>query len=153
MGVEVGQEAPDFELRQGWDTVKLSDFRGKENVVLVFYPFTFTGVCQGELCELRDDPSSFKSANAQVIAISCDSPHSQARWAEDQGFGFPVVGDFWPHGAVARAYGVFNEALGCADRATFVIDKAGKVVAEFASPDLLTPRGRADYDAALAKLT
>ena len=152
MGVEVGQEAPDFELSQGWNKVKLSDFRGKENVVLVFYPFTFTGVCQGELCALRDDPASFKSANAQVIAISCDSPHSQARWAEDQGFGFPVLGDFWPHGAVARAYGVFNEGLGCADRATFVIDKAGNVVASFASPDLLTPRGRADYEAALAKL-
>jgi alkyl hydroperoxide reductase subunit AhpC len=63
-----------------------------------------------------------------------------------------VLGDFWPHGAVARAYGVFNEGLGCADRATFVIDKAGKVAAMFASPDLLTPRGRADYDAALAEL-
>jgi peroxiredoxin len=152
VGVEVGQEAPDFELSQGWNKVKLSDFRGKENVVLVFYPFTFTGVCQGELCALRDDPASFESANAQVIAISCDSPHSQARWAEDHGFGFPVLGDFWPHGAVARAYGVFNEGLGCADRATFVIDKAGNVVATFASPDLLTPRGRADYEAALAKL-
>jgi peroxiredoxin len=153
VAVEVGQEAPDFELRQGHSKVKLSEFRGKENVVLVFYPFTFTGVCQGELCALRDDPSSFESADAQVIAISCDSPHSQARWAEEQGFGFPVLGDFWPHGAVARAYGVFNEALGCADRATFVIDKAGKVVATFASPDLLTPRGRADYEEALTKLT
>jgi peroxiredoxin len=153
MAIDVGQEAPDFELSQGWNKVKLSDFRGKENVVLVFYPFTFTGVCQGELCELRDDLSSFQAANAQLIAISCDSPFSQARWAEEQGFGFPVVGDFWPHGAVARAYGVFNEALGCANRATFVIDKEGRVVATFASPELITPRNRADYEAALAKLS
>ena len=152
MAIEVGQQAPDFELSQGYNKVKLSDYRGKENVVLVFYPFTFTGVCQGELCELRDDPSSFATSGAQVIAISCDSPFSQARWADEQGFEFPVLGDFWPHGAVARAYGVFNEALGCADRATFVIDKEGKVVATFASPDLITPRQRADYEAALAKL-
>ena len=152
MAIEVGQEAPDFELSQGFDKVKLSDYRGKENVVVVFYPFTFTGVCQGELCELRDDLSSFQTANAQLIAISCDSPFSQARWAEEQGFGFPVLGDFWPHGAVARAYGVFNEALGCANRATFVIDKDCRVAATFESPELLTPRSRADYEAALAKL-
>jgi len=152
MAIEVGQEAPDFELSQGFDKVKLSDYRGKENVVVVFYPFTFTGVCQGELCELRDDLSSFQTANAQLIAISCDSPFSQARWAEEQGFGFPVLGDFWPHGAVARAYGVFNEALGCANRATFVIDKDCRVAATFESPELLTPRSRADYEAPLAKL-
>jgi peroxiredoxin len=88
----------------------------------------------------------------QVLAVSCDSVHAQRRWAEEEGFGFPVLSDFWPHGEVAKAYGVFNEALGCANRHTFVIDKDGAVVATFASADLRTPRQKAEYRAALDKL-
>jgi peroxiredoxin len=121
-------------------------------VALVFYPFTFTGVCQGELCEIRDDLRSFEDSAVQVLAVSCDSVHAQRRWAEEEGFGFPVLSDFWPHGEVAKAYGVFNDALGCANRQTFVIDKAGTVVATFASADLRTPRQKAEYRAALDKL-
>jgi peroxiredoxin len=152
--VEVGQEAPDFTLKdQDGNDVTLSSFRGAENVVVVFYPFTFTGVCQGELCSLRDDLSEFEAVKAQVLAISCDSRHAQKQWATQQGFTFPVLSDFWPHGAVARAYGVFNEQLGCANRATFVIDTAGKVVDTFESANLGTPRERAEYEAALAKLS
>jgi peroxiredoxin len=153
MTLAPGAEAPDFTLKdQGGNDVTLSSFRDKQNVVLVFYPFTFTGVCQGELCSLRDNLSEYESASAQVLAISCDSRHAQKKWAEEQGFTFPVLSDFWPHGAVARAYGVFNEQLGCANRATFVIDKQGKVVDVFESPNLGTPRDKAEYDAALAKL-
>ena len=133
--------------------MKLSSFRDEQNVVLVFYPFTFTGVCQGELCSLRDDLSEYERANAQVLAISCDSRHAQKQWATQQGFTFPLLSDFWPHGAVARAYGVFNEKLGCANRATFVVDTDGKVVDTFQSANLATPRERAEYDAALAKLS
>jgi peroxiredoxin (alkyl hydroperoxide reductase subunit C) len=87
-----------------------------------------------------------------VLAISCDSRHAQKRWSDEQGFDFPVLSDFWPHGEVSRKYGVFNDALGCANRATFVIDKDGKVVAEFESPNLATPRDTAAYEAALDKL-
>lgn len=153
MGVDVGQQAPDFTLKdQDGNDVTLSDFRGNQNVVLVFYPFTFTGVCQGELCEIRDDPSAFEASQAQVLAISCDTRHAQAQWAKQQGFTFPVLSDFWPHGATAKAYGVFNEDLGCANRATFVINKDGNVVATFSSPNLGTPRARAEYEDALAKL-
>ena len=153
MPVDVGREAPDFELPSSTGgKVQLSSLRGRENVVLVFYPFTFTGVCRGELCELRDDLSSFESAGVQVLAVSCDSVHAQRKWAEEEGFGFPVLSDFWPHGAAARAYGVFNEALGCADRHTFVIDKQGVVVATFASADLKTPREKKEYEAALETL-
>jgi peroxiredoxin len=152
--VETGQEAPDFTLKdQDGNDVSLSSFRGNQNVVIVFYPFTFTGVCEGELCALRDDLSEFDAVKAQVLAISCDSRHAQKQWATQQGFTFPVLSDFWPHGAVARAYGVFNEQLGCANRATFVIDTAGKVVDTFASENLGTPRERAEYEAALAKLS
>ncbi len=154
MPVEVGQEAPDFELPDQTRTkVKLSGFRGESNVVLVFYPFTFTGVCQGELCSLRDDIAGFERAGVQVLAVSCDSPFAQAKWAEEQQFGFPVLSDFWPHGEVSRAYGVFNEALGCANRHTFVIDKEGKVISTFASADLGTPRAKEDYESALERLS
>lgn len=153
MAVEVGDEAPDFELAGSTpDKVRLSDYRGRDNVVIVFYPFTFTGVCEGELCSLRDDLAAFETKDAKLLAISCDSPYAQRRWAEEKGFGFPVLGDFWPHGAVARAYGVFDEALGCATRTTFVVGRDGRVVAKFSSPNLGTPRGREEYEAALARL-
>jgi len=152
--VEIGQEAPEFTLKdQDGNDVTLSAFRGEQNVVIVFYPFTFTGVCQGELCSLRDDLSEFDAVKAQVLAISCDSRHAQKQWATEQGFSFPVLSDFWPHGAVARAYGVFNEQLGCAKRATFVLDTRGTVVDKFESVNLGTPRERAEYEAALAKLS
>ena len=154
MTIEIGHEAPDFELKdQNGDAVKLSSFRGNKAVALVFYPFTFTGVCQGELCSLRDDLSEFQAVKAQVLAISCDSRHAQKQWSDQQGFTFPVLSDFWPHGEVARAYGVFNEQLGCANRATFVIDPQGKVVDKFESANLGTPRERGTYEAALAKLS
>jgi peroxiredoxin len=154
MTVEAGQTAPDFTLKdpQG-NEVALSSFRGVSNVVLVFYPFTFTGICEGELCALRDSLSDFESDGAQVLAVSCDSRHSQRIFSEQQGYTFPVLSDFWPHGAVAKQYGVFNDDLGCANRATFVIDKAGMVVDAFASPDLGSPREKSAYQAALAKLT
>jgi mycoredoxin-dependent peroxiredoxin len=153
MPVSVGDKAPDFTLKdQHGNDVTLSSFQGQKNVVLVFYPFTFTGVCEGELCSLRDDLSDFETNAAQVLAVSCDTRHAQAQWADRQGFTFPVLSDFWPHGAVAQAYGVFNEALGCANRATFVIDKTGAVVDTFESPNLGTPRDRAAYESALAAL-
>jgi peroxiredoxin len=118
----------------------------------VFYPFSFTSVCTGELCELRDNLSSYEASSAQVLAVSCDPRSVQAKFVEEQGYSFPVLSDFWPHGEVARAYGVFDDTLGAAKRATFVIDKEGIVVAAFASPDLATPREKRLYEEALAKL-
>lgn len=153
MTVEIGQEAPDFELKgSSADPVQLSSFRGQKAVALVFYPFTFTGVCEGELCALRDDLTTYEAAGVQVLAISCDSAFTQKKWAEEQGFTFPVLSDFWPHGAVAQAYGIFNDALGCAERGTFVIDQAGVVVDAFRTDSLGTAREAARYAEALAKL-
>ena len=150
--VAVGDVAPDFTLKDQHGTdVTLSELRGKP-VVIVFYPFTFTGTCQGELCEIRDDPSAFERGGAQVLAISCDSRHSQRIWAEEQGFTFPVLSDFWPHGEVAKAYGVFNDAVGCAMRATFLIGTDGTVVDAFETPDLGTAREQSRYAEAIAKL-
>lgn len=153
MALSAGTEAPDFTLKdQSGEQVTLSSFRGNKSVLLVFYPFTFTGVCQGELCELRDDLNRYQSADAQVLACSCDSPFAQKKWAEEMGYQFPVLSDFWPHGAVAKSYGVFNEALGCANRSTFVIDRSGVIADVIESENLGTPRDAAAYSAALAKL-
>jgi peroxiredoxin len=153
MTIEIGQDAPDFTLKdQDGNDVTLSSFRGDKAVAIVFYPFTFTGVCEGELCELRDDNSQYTDAGLQVLAISCDSRHAHRVWAEQQGFTFPVLADFWPHGDVAKAYGVFNDELGCAIRATFIIGKDGKVVDTFQTDSLGTARDKASYQAALAKI-
>jgi peroxiredoxin (alkyl hydroperoxide reductase subunit C) len=153
MAIEVGDDAPDFDLKDpAGESVKLSDFRGKQPVLIVFYPFTFTGVCEGELCTLRDDFSAFTDAGVQVLAISCDSKNAQKVWTEQLGIPYPVLSDFWPHGEVAKAYGVFNEALGCANRATFLVGTDGQVADTFASDNLGQARPAARYEEALAKL-
>jgi peroxiredoxin len=126
MSVEVGQEAPDFELRnQFGQKVRLADYRGRKNVVVMFYPLAFTPTCTMELCALRDDEPDFVNDDVQVLSISCDSTASLRVFAEQEGLGHPLLSDFWPHGAVARAYGVFDESKGIARRGTFVVDKAG----------------------------
>jgi peroxiredoxin len=128
MPIEVGAEAPDFVLRdQNNQQVRLSDFRGQRNVLLVFYPFAFTGTCQGELCQVRDNIGDFVSDDVQVLTVSVDSPFAHKVWADREGFAFPMLSDFWPHGAVAQAYGVLNDAIGAANRGTFLIDKQGVV--------------------------
>src|SRR4029079_2279749 len=124
--VAVGTEAPDFELRDNnAQTHRLSSFRGDKSVVLVSYPFASTGVCTGEMCAIRDDIASLQNDDTQVFAISCDTVASLRVFAEKEGLSYPLLSDFWPHGDTAKAYGVFNDALGCADRGTVVIDKSG----------------------------
>jgi peroxiredoxin len=153
MAVEIGQPAPDFSLPdQSGTVVSLAEVRATRPVVLVFYPFTFTGVCEGELCSLRDDITRYESAGVQVLALSCDTRFAQAKWAQEQGYTFPLLSDFWPHGATAQAYGVFNEEKGCAIRATFVIGTDGTVVDAFHTDSLGTAREQARYEEALAKL-
>ncbi|MEU3836319.1 peroxiredoxin [Streptomyces microflavus] len=128
MTIEVGTEAPDFELKDNHGrTVRLADFRGEKNVVLLFYPFAFTGVCTGELCALRDELPRFENADTQLLAVSNDSIHTLRVFAEQEGLEYPLLSDFWPHGETSRAYGVFDEDKGCAVRGTFIIDKAGTV--------------------------
>ncbi|SCL17495.1 peroxiredoxin (alkyl hydroperoxide reductase subunit C) [Micromonospora pallida] len=128
MPIEVGAEAPDFVLKdQNNQEVRLSDFRGKRTVLLVFYPLAFTGICQGELCEVRDNLNEYVNDDVQVLTVSVDSVYAHKIWAEKEGYQFPLLADFWPHGAVAQSFGVFNEVAGIANRGTFVIDKAGVV--------------------------
>jgi peroxiredoxin len=128
MPVQVGDAAPDFTLRdQNNEEVILSSFRGRKAALLVFYPLAFTGICTGELCVVRDDLRSFQNDDVQVLTISVDSPYSHKVFSEREGYQFPLLSDFWPHGAVAKAYGVFNETTGFANRGTFLIDRDGVV--------------------------
>jgi len=129
MPVEIGTIAPDFTLKnQFGEEVTLSDYRGKKPVVLVFFPLAFSGICTGELCEIRDNISIFEDSAVEVIGISVDSHFTLRAWAEQEKYGFQIVSDFWPHGAVAAKYGVFVEPAGIATRATFVIDVDGMIV-------------------------
>jgi peroxiredoxin len=134
----VGESAPDFELvNQFGEPVRLSSFRG-QNVVLVFYPFAFSGICTGELCEIRDNLALFEDARATVLAISVDSKFSLRAYAEKEAYGFDLLADFWPHGAVASTYGVFDQETGMAGRGTFIIDAAGII-----RYVVVNPRGQA----------
>lgn len=123
---ESGAIAPEFTLNdQNKQPVGLADFRGRKNVVLVFYPSAFTRTCGHELTAIRDALPSFQNDDVQVLTVSVDSVYSHKVWAEQEGFDFPLLADFWPHGAVAQAYGCFDEASGRATRGTFIIDKSG----------------------------
>ncbi|NEC50628.1 peroxiredoxin [Actinospica acidiphila] len=134
MTIPVGAQAPDFELKDNHGApVRLSDFRGQKNVVLLFYPFAFTGVCTGELSEIRDRLEQFAERDAEVLAVSNDSIHTLRVFGEQEDLPFPLLSDFWPHGNVSRAYGVFDEDKGCAVRGTFVIDRQGVVRATVSS--------------------
>ena len=126
--LSVGDVAPDFTLKdQNGQDVTLSSFKGVKNVVVVFYPFAFSGICTGELCEIRDDLGAFVSDDVQVLAISTDHMFSQRAWADKEGYFFPLLSDFWPHGAVAQSFGVLNEKAGAALRGTFLVDRDGVV--------------------------
>ncbi len=152
MSLTIGQPAPDFTLvNQHGEKITLSSYKGKKNVVVVFYPFSFSGTCTGELCALRDNLSSFQSESAELLAISCDAMHSQRAFAEKEGYKFPVLADFWPHGAAAKAFGVFNEERGCAIRGTFIIDKEGILRWQIVN-SMGDARNLDDYRVALAAL-
>ncbi|MDT7576895.1 MAG: mycoredoxin-dependent peroxiredoxin [Pseudonocardiales bacterium] len=128
MAPEVGTAAPDFTLKdQNNQDVTLSSFRGDRSVLVVFYPFAFSGICTGELGAVRDDLSSFQNADVQILAVSVDHPFTLKAWAAAQGYEFPLLADFWPHGKVAQEYGVFNDKAGFALRGTFLVDKTGTV--------------------------
>ncbi|MEM6109377.1 peroxiredoxin [Mycobacterium sp. 050272] len=124
----VGTTAPDFTLRdQNQQRVTLSDYRGDKNVLLVFFPLAFTGICQGELDLLRDRLPEFENDDSVVLAISVGPPPTHKVWAAQSGFTFPVLSDFWPHGEVSQAYGVFNDHAGYPNRGTFVVDRSGVI--------------------------
>ena len=153
MAVEAGDTAPDFELTDQHGTpVRLSDFQGKKTVVLVFYPLAFSGVCTGELCAIRDRLPTLGGDDVQVLAVSVDSMFAHRAWADQENYRFPLLSDFWPHGEVAKTYGIFDETRGVATRGTYIIDKTGVVrwKVENAIPDA---RDLDEYRKALADIS
>ena len=127
MSVPTGAPAPRFSLRDqhGVEVEVGGAAADGLATLLVFYPFAFSSVCGSELAELRDAGEQFEHAGARLVAVSCDPMHSLRRYADEEGFGFALLSDFWPHGAAARTYGVFDEARGCAGRGSFLIDQEG----------------------------
>ena len=148
-----GDVAPDFELRdQHGQRVRLSSYRGSKSVVLMFYPFAFSRVCTGELWDVRDNHPELTSGTVQLLAVSCDPMFALRELADRDRLTFPLLSDFWPHGDVATAYGVFDPERGCANRSTFVIDAEGVVrwSVHHAMPDA---RDLAEQSRVLAGLT
>ena len=148
----VGTPAPDLTLPDTHGTpVTLSELRGGP-VAVVFFPFAFSGICTGELCELRDNIAAFDDAGVRLLAVSCDPMFTLRAFGEQEGYGFDLLSDFWPHGAAARAYGVFDEATGHALRGSFLVDAEGVL-----RWSVVNPRGQARpiaaYRDALAALT
>jgi len=132
MALENDTQAPDFELaNQFGEHVRLRDFAGKKPVALVFFPLAFSSTCTSELCALRDNLALFTRSGVELIGISVDSKATLRAFAEQEGYDFTLLADFWPHGAVAKEYGVFLEEKGFANRATFVIDSRGIIRASF----------------------
>lgn len=152
MAIEVGEEAPDFRLKDTHgEPVSLSSFRGEKNVVLVFYPAAFSGVCTDQFTQLGASESRFADDAAQVIGISVDSHHSLARFAQDLGLERTILlADFEPKGAVAEAYGVYIGDYGVAGRASFVIDREGVVRGRTLTETPLEMPDQDEYFAALA---
>ena len=152
MPLEVGAPAPDFALRdQHGQTVTLSSYRGSKAVVLVFYPWAFSRVCESELTALRDELGRFRTDDVELLAISCDPMFSLRAFADADDLTFPLLSDHWPHGEVAKAFGIFNETTGAADRSTYIVDRAGTVAwaVHHAIPDA---RDLEEYAAVLSSL-
>ena len=125
-GLALGASAPDFTLRdQFGQDITLSAYRGKKAVALVFYPFAFSGVCTGEMGAIRDRLAEFMTFDSEVIALSCDPVYALRAFADADGLNFPLVSDFWPHGAVSKAYEVFDEFSGAPQRSSYVVDREG----------------------------
>lgn len=129
MTVGTGDRAPEFDLAiTHRERVRLSDFRGRSNLLLVFHPFAFTPVCEDEARDLQANLGAFREAETEVVLVSCDPAASRQAWKRELGAEYVFASDFWPHGEAAKAYGVFNERNGAAHRGTFLIDKEGTVI-------------------------
>lgn len=148
--VDVGSQAPEFTLPdQNKQPVSLSSFRGGKNALLVFYPFAFSPICTNELNDIRDELDRFQNGQVQVLAISTDPTFSLKAFADTSGYDFPLLSDFWPHGGLAKTYGVFNGSSGMANRGTFLVDSGGVIrFTEHNEPG--QPRDQSRWLAALA---
>jgi peroxiredoxin len=148
----IGQPAPDFTLQdQQNNPVSLADLKGSK-ALIVFIPFPFTGICQGELCAIRDDLAGLEGLGAKVVAITCDTRHSNRVWSEQNDFTFPILSDYWPHGETTKTFGCFNEATGGSWRWSFVLDQNGIVREIIKTETTSQPREYEQYKKALASV-
>ncbi len=153
MTLAVGTPAPDFTLvDQNKDEVSLDSLKGSKALV-VFIPFPFTGHCDNEACQLRDGLGELSELDAKVVVITTHAVPTNAKWAEENGFTFPVLADYWPHGTVTQAYDAFNDATGSANRVTYVLDADGVIREVIATDSLGTPREYELYGEALAAIS
>ncbi len=143
MTLAIGTAAPAFKLYdQDKEEVTLESLKGG-NALVVFIPFPFTGHCDNEGCQLRDGLGDLGDLDAKVVVITTHALPTNAKWASDNDFGFPVLADYWPHGEVTQTYGAFNDETGSANRVTYVLDAHGIVQDVIATDSLGTPR---EYD-------
>jgi peroxiredoxin len=123
----LGQPAPGFTARnQHGELLTVTGLRGAP-AVIIFYPWAFSSICRDELAAIRDDHERFVALRTRVLAVSCDAMYTLRAYADAEGIPFDLLSDHWPHGAIAQAYGVFDEQAGCARRGTFVLDSAGLI--------------------------
>jgi peroxiredoxin len=152
MALENDTQAPDFELpNQYGEHIRLGEFKGKKPVALVFFPLAFSSTCTSELCSLSENLALFTANGVELIGVSTDSKAVLRAFAEAQGYDFTLLSDFWPHGAVAKEYGVFLDGKGYANRATFLIDVNGIIRASFITAPS-EPRSIEEYRAALEEI-
>ena len=152
MPVTVGDRAPNFELfDQDANEVSRASLEGRKSLI-VFIPLPFSGICEAELCSIRDNLATLNGMDANVVVITCDTRFVHKKWAAEQGFEFPLLSDFWPHGETARAYGSFNETRGVANRMTYVLDDAGVVREVIDSGSLGVAREMDAYIEALGRI-
>jgi peroxiredoxin len=129
VAITTGDQAPEFDLAETHERrVRLSDLRGRSNVLLVFHPQAFTPVCEEEARDLQDNLEAFRNANTEIVFVSCDTPAARQAWRSQLGAEYTFASDFWPHGAAAQAYGVFDQESGMPVRGTFLIDTSGIVI-------------------------
>src|SRR5215813_3737573 len=128
MSIAVGQTAPDFALQnQDKQEVKLADFAGKKNVVIMFYPLDWSPVCTNEHACLVNDMKNFDQLDAEVLGVSVDSVWSHKAYAEKMGIKYSLLADFQPRGAMAEKYGVYLADKGITGRSIVIVNKAGKI--------------------------
>jgi peroxiredoxin len=142
---EIGDIAPDFTLQETFDTsVTLSDYRGAKNVLLFFHPFSYTDICEGEICEIRDTPQ-LERDDLEILNVACDAWLIRQSYKEKLGANGRFLSDFWPHGEVSRAYGVFDDVWGTCMRGTFLIDKEGRIAQKVVNMGIMDRRDQSVY--------
>jgi peroxiredoxin (alkyl hydroperoxide reductase subunit C) len=152
MPLTVGTSAPNFTLvSQNREKITLEDLKGKKSMI-VFMPYPHTRTCDAETCEIRDNWALFEGLDANVVLITTHALPTNKVWAEENGFGFPILADYWPHGEVARAYDTFDETFGYAKRTTYILDADGVIRDVIATDVLGEARPFSSYPDALASI-